>query len=589
MNPEKRKVSSSTKTWSSGFKKFLAKMRKKRMAEILVGFVGGGWLVYEIVHWVLVAHYHLPEKLLDITIITLIGTLLAILTWRWFAGLVKPRRVKSELIIIPLIILITVTLDITLLFRLKEPAKENFPTSRWKNSVAVLPFVDMSPQKDQEYFCDGMTEEIITQLSRIEELKVISRTSVVRYRDTQKSIKEIAGELGVANILEGSIRRENDLIRVSAQLIDAESGFHTWANKYDRKLSGVFAIQDEISQAIATALKVRISSEAIKAQKSRRPNDMKLYEAYLQGMYFINSRYVVTYREEDFLKALDYFNEAREIDPNYALTYLGLAWAYWHKYSLTYHQEDLNQVVRYGEKAYQLDPGSSGSNLAKGFNHFLSGQYDQAFEKYRVAFREGPNSHMVLTGIAYSLSELGLFETAIPLFLKSIELAPFYIFSRTILATCYRGLGDFEKSELYLKEAFNLNPRNPFCLGHLAKHMLQVGRYDEAEKLLKELEIIEPGFWVLTEYKAQLHAARGEKKEALSLNKSAIVYALLGLKEEALQAMQKDISEGTLYPYLRLVNDPCFKNLRGDRRFEQIVARAKQSHEELLRKYGHYF
>lgn len=393
----------------------------------------------------------------------------------------------------------------------------------------------------------------------------------------------------MANILEGSIRRENNLIWVTAQLIDTKSGFHIWADKYDRKLSAVFAVQDEIPQAIATALKVRISTEAIKAQKSRRPEDMKLYEAYLQGMYFINSRYVVTYREEDFLKALDHFNEAREIDPNYALTYLALAWAYWHKYSLTYHPEDLNQVVRYGEKTYQLDPGYSGTNLAKGFNHFLSGQYDQAFEKYRVAFREGPGSHMVLTGIGYSLSELGLYETAVPFFLKSIELAPFYIFSRTILATCYRVLGDFEKSELYLKEAFNLNPGNPFCLGHLAKHMIQVGRYDETEKLLRELEIIEPGFRVLTEYKAQLYAAIGEKEKALSLNKSAVVYALLGLKEEALQAMQKEIAEGTFYPYLRLINDPAFINLRREPQFERIVNRAKQVHETFLKKYGHYF
>lgn len=589
MGPGKGRSPSAPKARPTALGEFLAKLRRKRIIEILTGFIGGGWLVYEIIHWVLVEHYRFPEKLLDITLIILVSTLFATLIWRWFSDRAKPRRFRPELLAVVLIFLVATVLVFNQVRHLKSPGGGPDVISRWKNSVAVLPFVDMSPQKDQEYFCDGMTEEIITQLSRIEELKVISRTSVVRYRNTQKSIREIAGELGVANILEGSIRRENDLIRVSAQLIDAASGFHIWADKYDRKLSGVFAIQDEISQAIATALKVRISSETIKAQKPRRPDDMKLYEAYLQGMYFINSRYVVTYREEDFLKALDYFNEAREIDPNYALTYLGLAWAYWHKYSLTYHQEDLNQVVRYGEKAYQLDPSYSGNNLAKGFNHFLSGQYDQAFEKYRVAFREGPNSHMVLTGIAYSLSELGLFETAIPLFLKSIELAPFYIFSRTILATCYRGLGDFEKSELYLKEAFNLNPRNPFCLDHLAKHMIQVGRYDAAEKLLKELESIEPGFWVLTEYKAQLHAARGEKEEALSLNKSAVVYALLGLKEEALQAMQKEIKEGVFYPYLRLINDPAFIKLRGEPQFEIIVSRAKKVHETFQKKYGHYF
>ncbi len=588
MGRRKGHFPSSPKTERTIFSEFLANMRRKRIVEILAGFVGGGWLVYEIVHWVLVAHYHLPEKLLDITIITLIGTLLGTLTWRWFAGREKSRKLKPELILIPLIFLITLVLDINLIFRLKKPSEVMAPASPWKNSVAVLPFVDLSPEQDQEYFCDGMTEEIIGQLSRVRELKVISRTSVVRYRNTQKSIKEIAVELGVVNILEGSIRREAEMIRVSAQLIDAESGFHIWADRYDRKLSGVFAIQDEISQAIATALKVRLSSESVEAQRARRPDDMRLYETYLQGMYFINSRYVVTYQEEDFLKALEMFEAAREIDPDYAQTYLGLAWAYWHKYSLTYHQEELNQVVHYGEKAYQLDPEYSGSNLAKGFNYFLSGRYDQAFEKYRIAYKKGPNSHMVLTGIGYSLSEIGLYEEAIHFLLKSIELAPFYIFSRTILATCYRGLGEFKKSELYLKEALNINPRNPFCLGHLAKHLIQVGRYDEAERLLTELESIAPGFWILSDYKAPLYAARGDKEKALALSKAAVVYSLLGMKEEAIRAMEKEISEGTVHPYLRLINDPCLENLRGEPQFEKIVARAKQTHEAFQKKYGSY-
>lgn len=575
----------------SWFKKFLDKIKRKRMIEILTGLVGGAWLIYEIVHWVLVAHYHFPEKLLDITLIILVGAMVNILVWRWFVSEKKTRKFRPELILVPAISVVTLVLVINQITRVKipGPGPEALSVTRWKNSVAVLPFVDLSQQKDQDYFCDGMTEEIIAQLARIKELKVISRTSVVRYRNTEKSIKEIAGELGVANVLEGSIRREEEMIRVTAQLIDAETGFHIWSAKYDRKLSGTFALQDEISQAIAASLKVKLSDESVEDLRAGRPDNMKLYETYLQGMYFINSRYVLTYQEEDFLKALEMFEAAREIDPNYALTYLGMAWAYWHKYTLTSRQVDLEQVVRYGERAYQLDRRYSGCNLAKGFNYFPSGQYDQAFEKYRLAFKEGLNSHVVLMGIGYSLSEIGLYEGAILLLSRGIELAPFYIFSRTTMATCYRGLGEFEKSELYLKEALNLNPRNPFCLSHLAKHMIQVGRYDEAERLLQELESIEPGFWVLTEYKAQLYAAKGEKEKALALNKSTLVYALLGMKDEAIRVMQKDIHEGTLYPYLRLINDPCFKNLRGDPRFEKIVARAKKDHETFLKKYGDYF
>lgn len=464
-----------------------------------------------------------------------------------------------------------------------------FVPGMWTSSVAVLPFVDLSPRKDQEYLCDGMTEDIIGQLSRIRDLKVISRTSVVLYKNTQKTVKEIARELGVANILEGSIQREGEAIRVNAQLIDAESGFQIWSAKYDRNLAGVFSIQDEISQAIADSLKVRLSPDSPVALKARRPENMKLYETYLQGMYFINSRYVLFYQEEDFDKALEMFEATRTIDPDYSETYLGLAWAYWHKYAITNNKKDLEQVVLNGEKAYQFGPELPGSNLAKGFVHFLNAEYEKAFEKYRIALEKDPNNLTICAGIGYSLEEIGLFETAIPFFLKAIELAPFYIFSRTMLATCYAGLGEFEKAEGYLRDVLSLNPRNPMCLGHLVKHLIRVGKYEEAGKLLTELESVAPRFYLLPEYKAQLLAARGEKEKALALNRSAIVYALLGMKDEAIQAMQKDISQGIPYPYLSLIHDLRYKNLRDDPRFERIAARAKQVHEQFLKKYGNFF
>ncbi|MGQ9471011.1 MAG: tetratricopeptide repeat protein [Candidatus Aminicenantales bacterium] len=573
----------------SGLRAFLSEVKKKRITEIIAGFVGGGWLVYEIVHWVLVVHYHLPEKLLDITLITLIGLLFITLIWRWFAGRGEPGKFKVELILIPVVALAILVLNFNLILKLQTPAANAWPGPQWKKSLAVLPFADLSPQGNQEYFCDGMTEEIISQLSRIGDLKVISRTSVVHYRNSQMPIKEIARELGVGNILEGSVRREGEMVRVSAQLIDSETGFQLWSAKYDRKLSGVFAIQDEISQAIADALKVKLSADSLETIKAGRPANMKLYETYLQGMYFINSRYVLSYEEEDFVKALEMFEEAKAMDSEYARTYLGIAWAYWHRYAITNNEEDLKQCLANGETAYQLDPEIPESNLTKGFVHFIRGEYDRAFEKYRSAFEKGPNSHVVCMGIGYSLSEIGLFESAIPFLLKGIELAPLYIFSRTILATCYRGMGEFEKAEAYLKDVLNLNPRNPLCLSHLVKHMIVVGRYEEAEKFLTELEKVAPEFYLLPEHKAQLLAAKGQKEKALALDRSAVVYSLLGMKDEAVKAIQKDISEGIAYPYLSLIHDPRYKNLRDDPRFKQIVAKAKKTHEEFLNKYGSFF
>jgi serine/threonine protein kinase/Tfp pilus assembly protein PilF len=468
-----------------------------------------------------------------------------------------------------------------------EPARAG--VAPWSNSLAVLPFSDFSSKKDQEYFCDGMTEDIIGQLSRIRELKVISRTSVVLYKKTRKTVKEIARELGVANILEGSIQKEGETIRVNAQLIDAESGFHVWSAKYDRKLASVFAIQDEISQAIADALKVKLRRDSLDELNAERPGDMALYEIYLQAMYFLNSKYILTYQEEDFFKAVKMFEEAISIDPEDATFYNGLAWAYWHRYAITDSDEDLKQFIASADKGYQLDPENPGSNLGKGFIQFLNAEYEKAFEKFQIAFEKMPNSFRVCSVIGFAYYNLGLYRSAIPFWLKSAELAPYYLFSKLFLAYCHEGLGEFEKAEGYLREAINLNPRNPFSLAALGIYLIKVGRYDEAWNFITKLENVAPGFSFLPAYKAFLFAAKGEKEKALNLSQSSRIYSFLGMKDKAIDIMQRAISKGEPFHYFELINDPRYNNLHEDPRFKKIVAHAKKIHEELFRKYGNLF
>ncbi|MBN2344934.1 MAG: tetratricopeptide repeat protein, partial [Candidatus Aminicenantes bacterium] len=323
--------------------------------------------------------------------------------------------------------------------------------------------------------------------------------------------------------------------------------------------------------------------------KAGRPENMRLYETYLQGMYYINSRYVLTYQEEDFIKAMKMFAEAMRMDPDYAKTYVGMAWAYWHKYSITDREEDLERCVQYGEKGYHLGPELADAKLAKGFIHFLKGEYDEAFRKYRIALEQNPNSHAICMGIGYSCEVVGLHEKAIPFLQKAVELAPFYIFSRTILALCHQGLGEFEKAGAYLGEALNLNPRNPFCLGRLTEYLIRVGRYDEAEGRIAELERVAPRYVALPKYKALIHAARGEREKALHLYKHPTVFAVLGMNHEALQALRSEMAEGIPEPYLNLIHNPLYKGLRDDPGFERILAQAKALREELLRKYGNSF
>ena len=225
---------------SSGFRSFFSNLRKKRIIEILAAFIGGGWLIIEFVDRILVAHYHFPDKTIDITFITLLCALICTLIWRWFSGREKPRKFKLELVLIPLVVLIAVLLDINLLLHLKAPESETFPAPKWKNSIAVLPFVDMSPQKDQEYFCDGMTEDLINRLSNIRELKVPARTSAFMFKGKTPDMHEVGEKLKVQTALEGSVQKSGNRLRITAQLINIADGYHLWSEKYDRELKDVF-------------------------------------------------------------------------------------------------------------------------------------------------------------------------------------------------------------------------------------------------------------------------------------------------------------------------------------------------------------
>ena len=247
--------------------------------------------------------------------------LLCTLLWRWFSGREKPRKFKLELVLIPLVVLITVLLDINLLLHLKAPESETIPASKWKNSIAVLPFVDMSPQKDQEYFCDGMTEELINRLSNIKELKVPARTSAFFFKGKAQDIQEVGQKLKVNTVLEGSVRRAGNELRITAQLINIADGYHLWSETYDRELQDIFALQDEISLQIINKLKIELLGEVRARVVKRYTDNTEAYDSYMRGMWLCNNKAT----EEEWRKAILHFERAIEIDPNFSLAYVGLA------------------------------------------------------------------------------------------------------------------------------------------------------------------------------------------------------------------------------------------------------------------------
>ena len=348
----------------SSFRAFFSNLRKKRIIEILAAFIAGGWLFIEFVHFILIGHYHFPEKTLDFVLVTLIGILLCTLIWRWLSGRGQSRKFRLEIVLIPLVVLVTVLLDLNLLLHLEAPESEPVAAAPiWKNSVAVLPFVDMSPLKDQEYFCDGMTAELINKLSNIKELKVPARTSVFFFKGKELDIRDIGKKLGVATVLDGTIQKVESRLRARVQLINIADGFNLWSEEFDREMKDVFSIQDEIALAVADKLKLTLLGEQKSKLIKHATSDVNAFETYLKGKYY---RYEE--RPKSNLMARDYFEEAIRKDPSYAAAFAGLAESYMllGLSSVLSRDEAAANALNAAQKALELDKNLSEAYVSMG-------------------------------------------------------------------------------------------------------------------------------------------------------------------------------------------------------------------------------
>ena len=568
---------------SSALKTFFGDLRKKRIIEILAAFIGGGWLIIEIVHFVLVGHYHFPEKTLDITIITLFSVLLCTLIWRWFSGREKPRKFKLELVLIPLVVLITVLLDINLLLHLKAPESETVPASKWKNSIAVLPFVDMSPQKDQEYFCDGMTEELINRLSNIKELKVPARTSAFMFKGKAEDIREIGRKLDVQTVLEGSIRKEDSQLRITVQLVNVSDSYHIWSETFDRELTKVFSIQDEVALTIADKLKLTLAGED-KTKLVKRPTEnLQAYNLYLQGRYFWNKR-----TAEEIRKAIDFFNQAIEIDSHYALAYVGLADCYlllpsYGRFpirevlpkakeavsralevddTLAEAHTSLAAVIesegaaadaeREYKRAIELNPNYPMVHLW--YHVFLRfrGRLDEAEAEIRRAKELDPLSLIINSGWGDMLYLKKKYDQAIQQYSKTLELDQSFAEARRMRGKCYQQKGMFEEAIADFQKAREDFGNNPYGLGDLGNAYAVSGEKTRAIEVLKNLLEL--------------------SKQGYSLNYDiAFVYCGLGDKDKAFEYLEKAYNVKEEMADFKV--DPAWESLRSDPRYQPLLER----------------
>ncbi len=355
-----------------------------------------------------------------------------------------------------------------------------------KPSIAVLPFDNLSGVPDQDYLADGITENIITALSYIPELFVIARNSTFTYKGKAVKVQEVAEDLGVRYILEGSVQRTGDQVRITAQLIDGASGRHLWADRYDRDLQDLFALQDEITLKIVFALQVKLS---VGVQTRLARKTMPNFEAW--SYYVRGYGHLMRHTKADIAKASEFFERAEGLAPEYAPVLTGLGWTYWedahHGWNES-REESLLRAVELAKKALALDESDPMIHALWGAIYLLQGRYEQAIAKGKRSVALGPNQALPHLLLAMYLHHTGRNKEALPLVRKAMRLDPYYpSLYLELLGGVYFRMEEYEKAVEAFKMLVVREPRS--IMGHqgLATAYIRLGRKEQVRSEVAEV------------------------------------------------------------------------------------------------------
>ena len=427
-------------------------------------------------------------------------------------------------------------------------------------SVAVLPFRDMSRDKDQDYFCEGLAEELINALVGVEGLQIASRTSAFRFKDTQQDIREVGRRLGVSTVLEGSVRKAGDQVRISAQLVNVGDGYHLWSERFDRKLEDVFAIQDEIAQRIAEALQVTLTPKAKQKAEQAAPADVQAYDYYLKGRKFFYE-----FRYKGFELARQMFARATVVDETYARAYAGVADCCSMIY-MYYDSSDANlkEADAASRKAVEMDPDNAEAHASRGLALNLSGRNDEASVEFEKSIELNPKLYEAHYFYGRALFAQGKPEEAIESFKKACEVNPEDYQAPIFLAQTYVSLGQRAFAAANMKKAVEAAKK------HLAFHADDVRALYLGASCLVELGELE----LAQEWMER--ALEIDPEDALVLYNIACCYAQLGDNDNAMDCLEKAIDKGLRHVEW-IEHDPQFDPLRSTERFPKLLKKAQGS------------
>jgi TolB-like protein/Tfp pilus assembly protein PilF/class 3 adenylate cyclase len=470
------------------------------------------------------------------------------------------------------------------LSRKKNAAVQPPPTGSAipEKSIAVLPFDNLSRDPDNAYFCEGVQDEILTRLAKVADLKVISRTSTQHFKSTPENLPQIAKQLGVAHILEGSVQKASDQVRVNVQLINALTDAHLWADTYDRKLTDIFAVESEIAKTIAETLQARLTgSEKSSIAKAPTVNP-EAYELYLKGRFFWNKR-----SGTDLRKAIDYFERAIAKDPNYALAYVGLADSHLllSQYASASPRESLPPAKAALKKALALDDSLAEAHASSGLLATLELDLQRAIDELQRAIKLKPNYATAHHWLSLGFTTLGQFDPAISEAKRAVELDPLSLIINADYGWVYFNGHRYDQAEAQVRKTLEIDPN--FFLAHYYLGAVLQFKGHVAQGIPEFQKAFDlNGDPYSRAMLGQAYARNGQPEQArkvvASLNEeakskyvapyaSALVDTALGEKQRAIEELERAYQQGDTNYLFVIKVDPLLDDLRGDPRFEALV------------------
>ena len=448
-------------------------------------------------------------------------------------------------------------------------------------SIAVLPFVNMSVDREQEYFCDGLAEELINALSKTEDLKVAARTSAFSFKGKDVKVSEIGQALNVGAVLEGSVRKAGKRLRIIVQLINASDGYHLWSERYDRQMEDVFEIQDEITLAIVEALKVKLLGAERAALLKRHTENTEAYHLYLKGRYYWNKR-------TELKKGLGYFQQAIELDPNYALSYVGLADSYnlLAGHSGLSPKENFPRAKAAALKALELDGKLAEAHASLGFvmyrfdwdwlgaerefkralkmnpsyataSHWygeflaLMGRFGESIAKMTKAQELDPLSLPINTDLGQSFFFARQYNQAEEQFHRTLEIDPNFVRAHVLLGDCYEQMLRYDEAEAEFQKAVDLSGGKTLAMAALGHAYAMSGKGSAAQKMLDDM----------------MELAR---QDYVSPYDIAVIHTGLGERDLAFAWLNKACQDRSVW-LVCLQVDPRLDSLRQDARFTDLL------------------